>query len=180
MPLKSPSLESYLRDRSINISIARMYLEVVQFYNKDTNKEYFGLGLKNQSGDYEVRNPKLKTVVGKKDISFIKGKGEGNNTITVFEGFMDFLSYLTALNKRHLQSDVIILNSTKLTDKAKDFIKENTYQKIYTFFDNDNAGQEADLAFLEFGQKVTPCNHLYKDFKDYNDFHRKSSQNISI
>lgn len=174
LPLKSPILENYLRERGLNVSIARKYLEVVNFHKVETGTRYFGLGLKNLSGDYEVRNPKLKTVLGKKDISYIegkqKGRGEAPSAVAVFEGMTDFLSYLTDKKQPNLESDVIILNSTKLAERAKELIKKNDYQKVYTFFDNDKAGKEADRAFSELDKEIVSCNHIYESFKDYSEY----------
>ena len=174
LPLKSPILENYLRGRGLNIPIARKYLEVVNFHRVETGTRYFGLGLKNMSGDYEVRNPKLKTVLGKKDISYIEGKqqgrGEAPSAVAVFEGMTDFLSYLTDQKQPQLESDVIILNSTKLVERAKELIRKNNYQKVYTFFDNDKAGKEADNSFSELDKEIVSCNHIYENFKDYSEY----------
>jgi len=178
MPLKSPVLEKYLKSRSINISIARQYLKVVQFKHKEKGTKYFGLGLKNLSGDYEVRNPKLKTVVGQKDISFIEGK-KPSGQLVVFESFTDFLSYLTDKRKTRLEDDVMILNSANMTSKAKEFIEKKSYKKLYTFLDNDRAGQEALKSLLELSCEIVACNHLYQGFKDYNEYLQNQSKTIN-
>ena len=170
LPLKSKILENYLRDRGIDISIAQKYLEVVQFHHKEKGTKYFGLGLKNESGDYEIRNAKLKTVVGNKDITFIKGRGEDSTAVAVFEGMTDFLSYLSEKKEPHLKNDVIILNSVKLVERAKKYITKKDYQKVYTFFDNDTAGEKAQKSFSELKNDIKPCNYIYRNFKDYNEF----------
>lgn len=169
LPLKSPVLENYLKERAINVSIARNYLNVIQFHHAENGTKYFGLGIENLSDNYEVRNPKLKAVVGKKDITFIKGKSEGRGEVAVFEGFMDFLSFLTDENKRSLKTDVVILNSTKLSERAKLFIQEQGYQKVYTFFDNDKSGNDTSKSFAELSVEIVPCNHRYEGFNDYNE-----------
>lgn len=176
LPLKSAVLENYLRERCVNISIARNYLKVVQYHHSEKGTKYFGLGFQNLSGDFDVRNPKMKTVVGSKDISFIKGSREGSKNITVFEGFMDFLSYLTFKNQSTLNSDVIVLNSDKLKERAKEFIKNGSYEKVYTFFDNDVAGEKTNQSFAELENEVVLCNHIYKDFKDFNEFWQKKAE----
>jgi DNA primase len=179
LPLKSKILENYLGSRSINISIARNYLKTVQFHHAETGKKYFGLGLENQSGDYEVRNEHLKTVVGKKDISLINGKGGvgASKQVAVFESAMDFLSYLSDKNQTKLESDVIILNSTQLTDRAKTLIEQKGYQKVYTFLDNDKAGDKATEILSELKNQIVSCNHIYQNFKDYNDYWQNQKVN---
>lgn len=52
LPLKSTILENYLRSRSVNITIARKYLKVVQFHHSVKGTKYFALGFENQSGDF--------------------------------------------------------------------------------------------------------------------------------
>ena len=57
--------------------------------------------------------------------------------------------------------------------RAIDFIKQSDYKEIYTFFDNDHSGEKTTQMFIEepqFKGKVQPQNHLYADFKDYNQF----------
>ena len=176
MPLKSAVLENYLRSRGIDVTIARQYLEVVNFHNSKTETKYFGLGLKNMSGDYEVRNPKLKTVVGNKDISLIKGRGEATNSVAIFEGMTDFLSYLTDKKTDKLKSDVIIMNSTKLVERTKQLVTDNDYEKIYTFFDNDKSGQKAQDSFKELSANIILCNHVYQGYKDYSEYFESKKQ----
>ncbi len=182
MPLKSPILENYLKSRGVNISIARKYLEVVNFHREETGVKYFGLGLKNMAGNYEIRNPKLKIALGKKDISFFEGKGGVgvSPNVAVFEGMIDFLSYLTERNQLQLESDLVVLNSTKLVERAKALIRKNNYQKIYTFFDNDRAGEMAETSFSELESRVIPCKHIYRGFKDYSEYWENSSKKTKL
>jgi 5S rRNA maturation endonuclease (ribonuclease M5) len=172
LPLKSRVLENYLRERSINVSIAKNYLKTVQFHHAETGSKYFGLGLENQSGDYEIKNEHLKTVVGKKDISLLHGKGGvgASKEVAIFESAIDFLSYLSDQNKRQLSNDVIILNSTQLADRAKSLIEKKDYQKVYTFLDNDRAGEKAGEILQTLENQIVSCNHLYQGFKDYNEY----------
>lgn len=180
LPLKSQILEKYLKERAINIAIARNYLKTIQFHHIETGAKYFGLGLKNQSGDYEIRNQYLKTVVGKKDISLINGKGGvgASKNVAVFESGIDFLSYMSDKNKKQIESDVIILNSTKLIERAKVLIEKKGYQKIYIFLDNDKTGEEAAEILQTLQKQFVLCNHIYKGFKDYNEY--LQNKNIHI
>lgn len=54
------------------------------------DKEYFGIGFKNDSGGYELRNQYYKASSSPKDI---KTFAVGANKAVVFEGFFDFLSF---------------------------------------------------------------------------------------
>lgn len=61
-------------------------------YYRIGGKPYFALAFKNDSGGYELRNPRFKGSTSK-DITHIRQKGEPRDTCFVFEGFMDFLSF---------------------------------------------------------------------------------------
>lgn len=175
LPLKSPILEKYLKERAIDINIARKFLKVVQFRHIENGQKYFGLGLPNLSDGYEIRNSKFKSVIGKKDISFISGPKNTTN-IFLFESFIDFLSFATKQKKSNPQSDILILNSTKLIEKAKAFIQTKNYKNLYVFFDNDDTGNQALKSLFDLKQKIIPCNHLYQNFKDYNEFWQNESK----
>ena len=42
----------------------------------------------------------------------------------------------------------------KLAEKAKGIIRKKDYQKVYTFFDNDKAGEEAEKSFAELDSQI--------------------------
>ena len=77
-PLQNPALMRYLQE----------------MYYRIGGKPYFALAFKNDSGGYELRNPRFKGSTSK-DITHIRQKGEPRDTCFVFEGFLDFLSFLT-------------------------------------------------------------------------------------
>lgn len=59
----------------------------------------FAIGFPNASGGYEVRNKYFKGCIAPKDITHIRQAGEPKETCYVFEGFMDYLSFLTLRQK---------------------------------------------------------------------------------
>ena len=64
------------------------------------NKKYFAIAFPNKSGGFEVRNPYYKGCIKNKDVSvFYHTNGMTQEHICVFEGFMDFLSYMTLRKK---------------------------------------------------------------------------------
>jgi len=167
--LKSNSLVEYLtKDRVINFSIANLYLKEIHFTNTENQKLYFALGMENMSGGYEIRNPFFKSSLGKKDITIVHGQDRGE--VSIFEGYLDFLSYLTDQNKSKLKGDVLILNSIVFSEKAANLILAQSYSKVFTFFDNDKKGAETLAFFQKFPITIISCNHLYSNHKDYNQF----------
>lgn len=161
----------YITDvRKIAPAVAKHYLFDVHFENLTTGKKYFAAGIPNRAGGYEIRNPFFKSSIGKKDISFIKGQGQ-TASILAFEGFIDFLSYLTDKKLEVPTEDVVILNSASFSKVAMELIEQGTYQQIFTFFDNDKTGQGLTTNFQEkFGpSKIQAMNQLYEGFRDYNE-----------
>jgi len=75
-----------------------------------------------------------------------------------------------------MEGDAIILNSVACMDKAFPFIEKYGYEKLYTWMDNDVAGDKATAAWKEFaateeGLIHIPMNHVYKEHKDVNAWH---------
>ena len=134
------NLIDYFEKRGIDQDILEKYTEQVHY--KTNDKYYFGIGLKNESGGYEIRNPYLKSKIGTSDISIIKGEKE--NEIMVFEGMTDMLSFLQLQKHKGLETKrtLITLNSVtntnKFTERFQDF-----NGKVFLALDKDDAG---DLA----------------------------------
>ena len=124
--LKHPALIEYLQSRHISIDLARQYLREVHFKPLSGFKSFFALGWKCGDG-YDVRNRHFKGFVGTgKDISTINlRKGEA---IYIFEGWMDFLSYLTLHDLKDFKNAALILHSTALRKRAVELIKAKQYQ----------------------------------------------------
>lgn len=187
--------KTYLEnDRGINVSLANQYLTEAVYTNTQTGKKYFGVAIKNVSEGYEVRNPFFKGSIGKKDFSFLKG--EKNDSVCIFEGFMDFPSCIIDLskhksdedaknillspNKKALLPDVLILNSASFKEPVLEFIKKQNYKFIHGFWDNDKTGLELKTYFEEnLGiHKVISWNHLYQPHKDFNEAIVEKSKQI--
>ena len=165
--LQNSSLITYVcQDRKIDEHIAKKYLKEI-YYAKDT-KNYFSLAFQNDSEGYETRNAYFKGCAGHKDITTIKGSQ--NNKLSIFEGFMDFLSALTHYKMTSFKSNTIILNSVANKAKIEDLLNNNQYNKIYLFLDNDKAGNETKQHFHNINKNCIDCSNIYKNFKDFNDF----------
>ena len=101
----------------------------------------------------------------------------------VFEGFMDFLSYLTYLkqhkNTEKLTKGVIVLNSTALRKQLIPQITEHRIKTLYCFLDNDASGTDTLDFFKEAltQQKMVDMSYLYQGHKDVNEWlvHQRQS-----
>lgn len=95
MPITHSSLLEYLKERCIDTDIANRHCKEV--YYRVNNKSYFALGFKNDSGGYELRNKYFKGCTNK-DVTFYTCIDNKSDTCVIFEGFFDYLSYLTMKN----------------------------------------------------------------------------------
>lgn len=96
--LTHPALLRYLQERRINIELARV--DCKELHCTHNSKFYFAIGFPNKTGGYEVRNQFFKGCIAPKDISHIRQQGEPKNTCFIFEGFMDYLSFLISANRK--------------------------------------------------------------------------------
>ena len=90
-------LQSYLREvRKINLAVSSSYLRHIRY--EVGKREYSAIGFSNRAGGYELRDEKtFKGTIAPKDISLIQG--DISEKLCLFEGFIDFLSYLTMKGK---------------------------------------------------------------------------------
>lgn len=173
MELYHPALLRYLNERKINPHIARK--ECVELHFSNNGKRYFAIGFKNKSGGYEIRNQFFKGCISPKDITHIRQQGEPRSTCYVFEGMMDYLSFLTLRVQKFptypsLEAqDYVILNSTSNVDKAIDVLHD--YERISCLLDNDDAGRKATAAIENaLGYRVRDASYLYSEYNDLNDY----------
>ena len=160
--VKHNALIQYLKERRIknNIHILK------EIHYKISNKKYFGIGFKNDANGYEVRNKYSKICIGRKDITTIKNK---SNNLRIFEGFMDYLSFIEMKKTLEEQlSDYVILNSVSMIFKLEKIIEN--YEKIELYFDNDEAGNRATNEVKQLNPYVEDNRILYQNYKDLNDF----------
>lgn len=164
-PLESLALLDYLTERSIDLAAARAHCSEVHYHV--AGKSYFAVGFRNDAGGWELRNPRFKGSSTPKNITTLDN---GSDTAMVFEGFIDFLSYLSLKANPTPAIDTTVLNSVTNLQKAVPFL--SCHRVVHAFLDNDDAGRKA-LARLEeslpstevIDQSVFYCNH--KDLNEY-------------
>ena len=174
VPLNSPALLTYLRERKIDTDVARN--ECVEVHYTCNGKRYYAIGFRNRSGGYELRNRWFKGCIAPKDISHMKQDGENENKIClVFEGFIDYLSFRTLRKQGRLscfdamESDFIVLNSVSSMCKALPLLRE--CDKTVCLLDNDSAGRNAFTSLYKaLNGNAEDLSSLYEGFKDLNDY----------
>lgn len=166
-----PHLQEYLaRERCIDLEKAMPFLKCITYEVR--GRCYQAIGFANLSGGYELRDNKtFKGTIAPKDITPIFTDKIINQIqpTCVFEGFMDFLSFLSM--KEEVTNACIVLNSVSNTAKAIRYMNAQGISFIRTFLDNDDAGRRAVQEFAGAGFHVEDMSIHYKDFKDLNEFH---------
>ena len=162
--LKSNALIRYLEQRRIPVEIATRYCREVHY--ELNAKSYYGIGFKNDSGGFEIRNPYFKASSSPKDITTVKN---ASDEVTVFEGFMDFLSFKSIReNDLNKTPDFVILNSLSLFEKARPFLE--SHKSINLYLDNDAAGKKVAREALSNSKRYNDYSKLYQNHKDLNDW----------
>lgn len=178
VPLASPALLAYLQERGINTKLAKRECREAHFIHN--GKRYFAIAFPNVSGGYEMRNRYFKGCIAPKDITHIEHGERRNDACFVFEGFMDYLSFLTLRLESCPQcpdfdkQDYMILNS--VTNVSKALYPLGSYERIHCFLDNDRAGMEAVQQIRnEYGSTryIRDASHIYSGSKDLNEYLQK-------
>ena len=170
-----PHLQEYLtKVRCIDLEKAKPFLKCISYEVRGSH--YQAIGFANLSGGYELRDDKtFKGTIAPKDITPIFTDKQAEHAadktppVCVFEGFMDFLSFLSM--KEEVTSACLVLNSVSNTAKAIRYMNAQGISSIRTFLDNDDAGRRAVQDFIKAGFHVEDMNIHFQDFKDLNDFH---------
>ena len=169
--LAAMPLLSYLSKRGIDLDIARQ--ECREAHYTCHGKSYYAIAFPNGAGGYEIRNPYYKGCISPKAVSLIS-QGQ-TDSICLFEGFMDYLSFLTIRvenNPQHPRldtQDYIILNSVSNLAKAESILE--TYTQVGCFLDNDTAGRNTCTKLKEkFGERLLDKSMYYREYKDLNDY----------
>ncbi|MDQ6482351.1 toprim domain-containing protein [Dyadobacter sp. LHD-138] len=162
--LQNSALIRYVTSRGILLNNAFSYLKEVHYVID--NRPYFAIGFENDNGGFDLRNGlgfKGKTENGITTID------RGTETISVFEGFFDFLSALRYYRKDAPTVTTIVLNTTNNLKLALPKLSES--RVINCFLDNDEAGKRSVKRIEALGHRVIDHSSLiYPTYKDFNDF----------
>ena len=163
----SPHLQDYLtKERCIDLEKAMPFLKCISYEVR--SRLYQAIGFANLSGGYELRDDKtFKGTIAPKDITPIFT--DRAEPVCIFEGFMDFLSFLSM--KEEITNHCLVMNSLSNVARTIRYLNDRHLTHIRAFLDNDEAGRRAVQDFIKAGFHVEDMNIHYKDFKDLNDFH---------
>lgn len=174
-------LQEYLKkERCIDLEKATSFLKCISYEVRGRRHETIGFA--NSSGDYELRDNKIfKGTIAPKDITPIFE--DRAQPVCLFEGFMDFLSFLSM--KEEVTNQYLVMNSVSNVARSIHYLNKRNITSVRAFLDNDDTGRKAVQEFVNAGFKVEDMAVYYKDFKDLNEYHvsrvreHEKSQNTS-
>jgi hypothetical protein len=165
-----PELRKYIIHREISIEVAQKWLKqaTIRFPYSPINpeKEHIVLAWRNDSGGYEFRGGRIKLSNAPKNVTTIKGT-ENTNKVLLFEGFPDYLTYLTINNFKKEVDSALILNSASFLEVMIPFLKG---KEIKYWGQTDIAGDKALQRLKEEGITVQDFRIHYFPCKDLNDW----------
>lgn len=163
--LSTISLIKYLASRMISFEIASVYLKEVSYTN--SGRQFYGLGFQNNNGGWEIRSKHFKGSAAPK---FLTHLCYGSNAIQVFEGFINFLSFLQldAAAGKSRSSDFLILNSTTMVAQAIPLL--HTYHSVNLYLDIDPAGDRATCLIKLEVPKAKDNRILFAGYSDLNEY----------
>ncbi|WP_433834199.1 toprim domain-containing protein [Flavobacterium anhuiense] len=164
-------LTDYLVSRSISQEVAIRYCREVEFCLN--NRNHIAVGFPNNSGGFELRNEHFKGSSSPKDFTFI---GSDAESLTVFEGFFDFLSYkMLNQNKNGLETSFLILNSLSFFNKSLPIMEK--HQKVNLYLDRDPSGIKLTAEALHLNpSRYIDKSFLYQNRKDLNEWLKTKEQ----
>ena len=176
-----PHLQEYLKkERCIDLEKATPFLKCISYEVRGRRHETIGFA--NSSGGYELRDNKIfKGTIAPKDITPIFE--DRAQPVCLFEGFMDFLSFLSM--KGEVSNQCLVMNSVSNVARSIHYLNKRNITSVRAFLDNDDTGRKAVQEFVNAGFKVEDMAVYYKDFKDLNEYHvsrvreHEKSQNTS-
>ena len=162
-----PHLQDYLtKERCVNLEKATPFLKCISYEVR--GRRYQAIGFANLSGGYELRDDKtFKGTIAPKDITPIFT--DRTEPVCIFEGFMDFLSFLSM--KEEVTNHCLVMNSVSNVARTIRYLNDRHLTHIRAFLDNDEAGRRAVQDFIKAGFHVEDMNIHYQDFKDLNEYH---------
>ena len=161
----------YLASRGIRLGTARKLCKEVHYIFK--GRHYFAIGLKNNSGGWELRNKYMKNSSSPKDVSHIKN---GHKKLLVTEGMFDLLTIMESDKSLQEEYDFLVMNSTAFVKRALGYLEG--YVQIELYLDNDDSGKQTAKTLMENNEGCIDRSSLYKGFKDMGEWFDSGRPNI--
>lgn len=162
--LSNLRLLHYLNERAIAPDLASRFCQEVDF--NLYKKLHTAIGFPNGKGGYELRNSYFKGSSSPKTFRFFDN---GKKELQVFEGFFDFLSWLSHFKNEQLSSNFLVLNSLSFFQRAKQTME--AHHNIGLWLDRGSAGQACTVQAIKSHSAYEDKSSLYDGFDDLNDWY---------
>lgn len=180
LPVSDPPLVKYLEEvRGLPLAMAGPFVRQVRYRTGDGSR-HLAIGFQNRVGGFELRSPRFKGSIGSKDITVVGDPRD--QTVRVFEGFLDFLS-AQALWPDEKEMPAVVLNSVSMAARGADELLRRGCSAT-CLFDADLAGSRALAAFKEVlgSDKVIDARVRLAGAKDVNELlvKRRDERNLAF
>jgi hypothetical protein len=169
-PLVSPELIAFLNRQFIDENVAKKHCEEVHF--EVNNKRDKAIRFKNDTGGFSLQNTFFKGTVGVEFTTLICHT-KSYNGLSVFEDFLDFLSYHTSLHKLNLlhklsqsQPTFLILNDLSFFEISLPLMEWHKSVKLYV--DASKATLNQAQRDILASKKYKDCSQIINGLKEYN------------
>lgn len=180
-------LISYAASRGISKEILDANCQQICYHLKQyPSRMITAIGFMNDKGGYSLRSSRYK-ISNSSYISTILGTSDKESVI-VFEGFFDFLSYLSDNSLVKPNTSVCVLNGVGNVAHSLPYLVK--FKNIQLYLDNDAAGIKTSATIIdhlglvskEDGIERNACNmsHTYHGYKDYNSMLCDRTEKISL
>jgi hypothetical protein len=162
-----PAINNYITSRGIQLETAKPYISEIYF--TVNGQTYFGIGNKNDSG-WSIRNKYWKGCTAQGYSHYINA-GSNPQSLAIFEGIFDLLSYLELRSQKVKAGDFLVLNSLVNLKNASSILV--AYKTISLYLDHDEAGRRATQHIMHQFPGARDDSGFYCSFKDLNEYHLK-------
>lgn len=162
----------YLKERGINVDIAKLHCPEVHY--SVACKPYYAIGFHNDERGYELRSKYFKGCTSKAPTTVLMNSRD----CIVFEGFMNYLSYLTLIGEAIPKTDTVVLNSVTNLSKAMQFIA--SHDRVITYLDNDETGRKATAKLKAACKNLRDQSARYSNHNDLNAYLKSTRQSMPV
>ncbi len=170
-------LRNYLLSRGI-LDVANGYLHDIYYRHKndpEDHRTFYAVGWQNKNQGWEFTTANgFKSSIGGKDISLVQ---RSPSHAALFEGYMDFLSWLK-MHQPAVMPTIIVLNSITQLASAIKLVKD--FPVVDVYFDNDAPGQKCTSDLIANVPHAIDRSGEYLGHKDYNEKLMHEMQNGSV
>jgi hypothetical protein len=164
--------------RRIPLPLLNRYCREVSYHTKaDPSRHFTAIGFRNNGGGYALRGTSRRSKISTlSDVTTLDPSGghspgaePSSFRCYLFEGFMDFLSWMAWRGVGEPGADVCVLNSVSNLSLAEGWLL--AHGVIRCFLDNDPAGRAAydRVCALCAGRDIRDSSSAYRGSKDLNE-----------